>query len=317
MSPKRVLLSLTLVLGILFFGWSPVAAQKQNSQYFPETGHWVTGEFLDYYQQAKDSLLLYGYPITDAFQDPLTGLSVQYFQRARFELHIEAVPGQRIQLSQLGSLLYEAGEPVAMSTDTPACRYFSNQKHNVCYAFLSFYDNNGGNGQFGYPISELEQKDNLYVQYFEKVRLEWHPEMPAGQRVIVSDLGRMYFDQLVGDPSLLEPNPTNNIPQSAIQLQARIFVSKAVLSPNQTQMLYVVVQDQYMRPVSQADVAVAITFPVGGEERYRMPLTNKDGITQFEFNIGQQPSDTIAQVQVEVSQSGQTVHTGSWFRIWW
>jgi len=317
MSIKKGGLSLIVVLGLLIITWGPVQAQKQDSLYFPETGHWVTGELLTFYQRVKDPLLLYGYPITDAFQDPLTGLTVQYFQRARFELHIEAADGQRIQLSPLGYNLYETGTPVPLSTDTPACRYFAQQKHYVCYTFLSFFDKNGGVAQFGNPISDFEQKDNLYVQYFEKARFEWHPELPAGQWVVLSDLGRVYFDQLVGDPALLEPKPSNNLPQAAIQLQARVFVAKAIVSPSARQTLYIVVQDQYLRPVPQANVAVTIDFPVGGEERYRLPLTNKDGITQFEFNVGNQPYDTITQVTVEVTQGGLQARTGTWFRIWW
>jgi hypothetical protein len=333
MLPRKYSVAVLFVLAVLLSTWAPVQAQKglaspvfgsqggsnqnQDSRYFPETGHWVTGEFLTFYQKASDALLVYGYPITDAFQDPLTGLTVQYFQKARFELHIEAREGERVQLTDLGSLLYEAGEPVSLAMDSAACRTFAKQGHAVCYAFLSFFDANGGAAQFGYPIAEIEKQDNLYVQYFERARLEWHPEQPTGQRVTITDLGRMYFDQLVDDRSLLEPKPSNNIPQSAIQLQARVFAAKAVVSPNAKQTLYVIVQDQYLRPVSQANVAVTIHFPIGGEERYRLPLTNKDGITQFEFNAGAQPYDSITQVQVEVTQGGVQAKTGTWYRVWW
>ncbi|HEX9012267.1 MAG TPA: hypothetical protein VF813_02080, partial [Anaerolineaceae bacterium] len=171
--------------------------------------------------------------------------------------------------------------------------------------------------QFGYPISDIEKQDNLYIQYFERARLEWHPELPTGQRVSITDLGRMYFDKVVDDRSLLEPKPSNNIPQSAIQLTAHVFAARAVVSPNDQQTLYVVVQDQYLRPISQANVAATIHFPIGGEERYRLPLTDQDGITRFEFNVGNQPYDTITQVQIEVTQGGLQTKTGTWFRIWW
>ncbi|HEY3344452.1 MAG TPA: hypothetical protein VGJ97_05975 [Anaerolineaceae bacterium] len=333
MPPQKFTIAAIFILALLFSSWVPTQAMgnpapsldgnrntaqgTQESQYFPETGHWVTGEFLPFYQKAADSLLVYGYPITDAFQDPLTGLTVQYFQKARFELHIEAREGDRVQLSDLGTLLYEAGQPVSMSMDAAACRYFPKQKHSVCYAFLSFYDLYAGTAQFGDPISDMEKQDNLYVQYFERARLEWHPELPAGQRVAITDLGRVYFDQLVDDRSLLEPKPSNNIPQSAIQLQAHVFTARAVVSPNEKQTIYVIVQDQYLRPVALANVAVTIHFPIGGEERYRLPLTDKDGITKFEFNVGSQPYDTITQIQAEVTQGGLQTKTGAWFRIWW
>ena len=317
MLPRKLSLSVVFLLAILLFGWAPAQAQKQDSQYFPDTGHWVTGEFLAFYQKASSPQLVYGNPITDAFQDPLTGLTVQYFQRARFELHIEAREGDRVQLTNLGTLLYVPGQPVSLSMDSAACRYFPQQKHSLCYAFLSFFDQYGGVAQFGNPISDIEKQDNIYVQYFERARFEWHPELSSGQRVSISDLGRTYFDQLVDDRSLLEPKPSSNIPQSAIQLQAHVFAARAVVSPNDPQTLYVVVQDQYLRAVPLANVAVTIHYPIGGEERYRLPLTDKDGITKFDFNVGNQPYDTVTTIQVEVTQGGLQTKTATWFRIWW
>lgn len=317
MFPRKLSLAAGLLLAVLIGVWAPAQAQKTDSQYFPATGHWVTGEFLAFYQKASDPQVVYGYPITDAFQDPLTGLTVQYFQRARFELHIEAREGDRVQLTALGTLLYAPGKPVSLPPDSAACQYFPQQKHSLCYAFLTFYNRYGGEAQFGAPISDIEEQDNIYVQYFERARFEWHPELSEGQRVSVTDLGQAYFDQVVDDRSLLEPKPSSNLPQSAIQLQAHVFTDRAAVSPNDSQTLYVVVQDQYLRAVPLANVAVTIHYPIGGEERYRLPLTDKDGITRFNFNVGSQPYDTVTTVQVEVTQGGLQAKTGTWFRIWW
>lgn len=310
-------LSLLLLVGLLAVVWSPTHAQEQNSRYFPETGHWVYGEFLAYFDSAADPLLVFGYPITDAYQDPLTGLTIQYFQKVRFELHIEAETGKRVQISPLGMLLYEPGPVVEMSTDTPACAYFSDQQHYVCYSFKDFFYNNGGLAQFGAPLSELEQQGDLYVQYFERGRFEWHPELPAGQRVTLSDLGRLYFDQHVGDPALLAPNLVNGITQSLIDLRVRVFVANALVAPQGKQTVYIVAQDQYLRPVEKADVAVVVHLPNGGEQRYRLPLTDQNGISQYEFNVGEQPYDQIVDIAVEVAKGSLQATSSSWFRIWY
>jgi hypothetical protein len=310
-------ITILLIVGLLLPAVTPANAQKADSLYFPETGHWVSGDFLTFYQAGSDPQLLFGYPITDSFADPLSGESVQYFQKSRFELHPEADKPNRVQLSPLGSLLYQAGNPVDMPIEKSACRYYAEQKHYVCYAFLGFFDNHGGVGQFGYPISEIEQHENLYVQYFERARLEWHPELPAGQRVTISELGRVYFDQSVGDLSLLQPNPGNATLKAMMQLQARAFVSRAIISPGAKQTLYVMAQDQYLRPVSRANVAVTVRFPKGGEERYRLPLTNNDGLSSMEINLGEQPSNQIVILDVEVTQGGLQAWAGTWFRIWW
>jgi len=317
MQRHRRLLALLLVLGVINALWIPAQAQTQPERYFPETGHWISGEFLDFYLAAADPLLVYGYPITDAFQDPLSGFTVQYFNRARFELHIEATRGQRVQLSPLGWLLYEPGPEAEFSTDTPACRYFPEKGMYVCYAFLDFFNANGGIAQLGAPISNIENHDGLYIQYFERARLEWHPELASGQRVTISALGRVYFDQRIGDPTLLAPNISNSITQSVIQLQVRAFVANAVVAPKSRQTVYVVVQDQYLRAVTRANAAVTIRFPGGKEERHSLPLTDEYGITQLEFNVGDQPVDNIVELTVEVSKGGLQKFSSTWFRIWW
>jgi len=311
-------MTLIIVLGVLLAGWLPTHAQETNERYFQETGHTVAGEFLTYYDSVPDPLLMFGYPITDAFQDPLSGITVQFFQRARFERHIEARDGNRVQLSNLGALLYQPGPEVSFPTDTPACQFFAERGRYVCYAFLDFFKQNGGVEQFGLPISNIEKQDDLFVQYFDRARIEWHPELPAGHRVTLANLGRIYFDQRGLDPVWLEPTSINGITQEVIELQARAFVEKAVLAPNSQQKLFVVVQDQYLRPVPDAEVAVTVNFPDGTQERYKLDLTNAYGFTQYTFSVGDQPVNQIVEIEVEVVvKASLQEKTGTWFRIWW
>ena len=55
---------------------------------FKETGYKVRGTFLKYWQ-LRGGLAQFGYPISPELTDPENGLVVQYFERARFELHPE------------------------------------------------------------------------------------------------------------------------------------------------------------------------------------------------------------------------------------
>lgn len=85
-----------------------------NCMFFPETGHQVCGRFKTYWQthgvefgdpgtSYRESLALFGYPISEEFIDPASGLTVQYFQRARFEYHPEnAASGNTVLLGLLG-----------------------------------------------------------------------------------------------------------------------------------------------------------------------------------------------------------------------
>ncbi len=75
-------------------------ADNGSCTFFAETGHQMCGSFRDYWHQngvefgdsgvsMRESLALFGYPISEELQDPTSGLVVQYFERARFEHHPE------------------------------------------------------------------------------------------------------------------------------------------------------------------------------------------------------------------------------------
>ncbi|MBX6343110.1 MAG: polysaccharide deacetylase family protein, partial [Thermomicrobiaceae bacterium] len=64
---------------------------RPSSRLFPQTGHVVRDRFL-YFWEDFGGLEVFGYPLTDAATDPVSGLTVQTFERARFELHPGAAP---------------------------------------------------------------------------------------------------------------------------------------------------------------------------------------------------------------------------------
>jgi hypothetical protein len=75
----------------------------------PETGKRLGGKFLDYWR-THGGLAQQGYPISDEFRETsdLDGktYTVQYFERAVFEMHPENQPPYDILLSQLGTFRY-------------------------------------------------------------------------------------------------------------------------------------------------------------------------------------------------------------------
>lgn len=85
-----------------------------------------------------------------------------------------------------------------------ACRAFSTTGYSVCFAFLEFFEQNGGVTRFGHPLSPFEFHNNQTVHYFENARFEWRPGQAKGQRIGLTNLGRIYFDQLRRRPWLFE-----------------------------------------------------------------------------------------------------------------
>jgi hypothetical protein len=293
-------------------------AQGGNSLYFAETGHRLSGEFLNYFSNTIKADLLYGDPITEAIFDPLTGYTVQYFERARFELQQAGEMASEVRVSPLGWLLYEPGAEVKFNRGTAACRSFAAQGFTVCYSFLDYFKANGGVESFGNPISNLENHEGVYVQYFERARLEWHPEMPAGRRVVLSNLGKMYFDQHVNDPDLLRPIPYDSSTQPGPRLTVRTFVARPVTGPEDRQTVYVVVHDQFLRPVVGAGVALYVNYPDGTSEHFSPGVTDADGVSQVEFAVRNQPADSVIRLNAEVStENSHGDDEAAWFRVWW
>ena len=286
-----------------------------DALYIEETGHWIRGEFLRYYQGAADPLLLFGYPVTDEMQDPSTGITVQYFQRVRFDLTSSA-EGEKVQIAPLGLLSYDqSGAPGPAASSSMACRYYPITDHYLCYAFLRFYDANNGEEYFGYPISDLEVRDGRYVQYFERARMEWRPENPTGQRVTLTDLGRLYFDN---HSSGYQPvDDGSPIPQQLVVPQARAFISDALIPSEGDQNIYVIAQDQDLNPLEGAGVSSSIYYPDGTQLDVRAPSTNSDGISEYNFTVDTMPVKEIVRVDVTVDYQGNQDDASTWFRIWW
>ena len=149
--------------------------------YFPQTGHYLAYGFLDYWHHNGD-VAVFGYPITEELRDPATGLTIQYFERAVFEWHPTAARNWQVQLRRLGTDL-TAGrvslapfQPVSAQTDAN-CTFYPQTGHRLCFGFRYFWHTSGDLAVFGYPISEEFVENGLTVQYFERARLEYHPEL--------------------------------------------------------------------------------------------------------------------------------------------
>ena len=164
------------------------AQPKAGCVYLEPTMHNACGGFAAYWSKFG-GLPVFGYPITEEFVE--NGMTVQYFERARFEFH----PGTSaahydVVLGRVGSELAmnmasQAPFQSAAEAHNAHCSYFSQTGHNACNGFRAYWLNNGGLATFGYPISEEFVQDGTVVQYFERARFEWHPGSSAAQFDVV------------------------------------------------------------------------------------------------------------------------------------
>ncbi|GAF71509.1 unnamed protein product, partial [marine sediment metagenome] len=136
MRKARFLLVAAMMAVVLLGGVSATHAQTPtgNCRYFAETGHYVCNEFLEFYETWGEAEI-FGYPLTEAFDDSRLGLRVQYFQRARMEWHpdnpepYKVLPG--LLVDELG---YHTRFPPATPEQIPAFNsvlyhYFPETEH--------------------------------------------------------------------------------------------------------------------------------------------------------------------------------------------
>ena len=95
----------------------------------------------------------------------------------------------------------------------PACEnweFFPETRHNVCDQFLKFFDERGGIEIFGYPLTEWFVEDGRLVQYFQRVRMEYHPENPPAYQVQLGLLGESFAPEDKRAPISPSEKPRSN-----------------------------------------------------------------------------------------------------------
>jgi hypothetical protein len=202
-----VILALALPLAAIYaWPWlvlraAPAPAAHAAFAYVPATGHNI-GLAIKRFYDANGGLAIYGLPLTELIEED--GMQVQYFERARFELHPELPAPYYVSLSLLGSLSARdrpeaAFAPQPANAGPTARTVFTATRHTLGGAFERFWMNNGRLRVFGHPISEEFSEVNpidgrrYWVQYFERARFEYHPEHAGTQyEVLLGQLGDEY-----------------------------------------------------------------------------------------------------------------------------
>lgn len=294
-----------------------VRAQAPTSQYFPQTGYTVRGDFLRFFN-GHGGLEIFGYPLTGEFVEG--GRSVQYFTRARMEARPENAEPYRVALGPLASELGYGDPPIPAASIPPANdpnrRYFRETGHTTGYAFLSYFDAHGGPDILGFPITEFKLENGRIVQYFQRTRMEWHPEFPPGQRVQLGELGQVYATIRLPS-SVLQP-PSDQITPAAQVTAIRTIASLrwAISKPTGQQTLHVYVLDQRGRPMSGAAVSAVVSFPTG-DKNVTLGPTDADGHTQVVFDLGKLAAGQSVVVHVQASWAALVADTQTSFFVWW
>ncbi len=209
---KRLTAILMLCLSALLLPQAVSASNQERC--FRETGYCISGPILRYWER-NGGLSTFGFPISGQGMQMVEDrmLQAQWFERDRLEIQANG----QITAGRLGARYLELQDrpwqtfPTVDRAD-PGCAYFAITRHQVCEPFLTYWRTRGGLERFGYPITERireEIEGKVYeVQYFERRRMEFHPELAGTPyEVLLGRLGVevMRIDGCVSLEPMYEP----------------------------------------------------------------------------------------------------------------
>ena len=200
---KWLRLLAVVVMALPAFAAQPAAAQP-NCRTFTATAKTVCDKFLGYWDN-NGGLAQQGFPITEVLSEVSDTdgkiYTVQYFERAVFELHPEFAGTENEVLLQLLGVYfwqrrYPTGAPNQIPNAEPGARTYSQTGKVLGGTFQRYWDSHGGLRQQGFPISnefiEVNDLDGkpYRVQYFERAVFEYHPEFAGTvNEVLLSQVG--------------------------------------------------------------------------------------------------------------------------------
>ena len=208
---RVVLLHLIVSLGIAQVPNQALVAQTEPQRCFPETGQCISGRIRSFWEE-QGGLPIFGFPLTPQHAERVEGRSfqVQWFERARLELHPENAAPYDVLLGRLGADLLDLQgrpwQPAISGQDETTPDWFTETGYAIAPDFRDFWHRYGlelgdagvsfreSLALFGVPLTaatyEMGSDGNLWLtQWFERARFEWHPNEPEPYHVLLGRLG--------------------------------------------------------------------------------------------------------------------------------
>jgi len=183
--------------------------------------------------------------------------------------------------------------------------------HSVILAFKDFYFKHGGEAVFGRPLTEFIRDGESWVQWFENVSFEWHPDRPDGERVQLTPLGEISYQQLGN--RLFHINSQPAATEDAITLTLRPDYS--LLLANTPQTVHVRVQDSAGQPLPDVPVTLYVTT-LSTRQTFDGPPTNANGEVQLRLDGLQASCGEIVRLRAVTQVADSLAWINGQFTFW-
>ncbi|MBI5649696.1 MAG: hypothetical protein HZC40_04500 [Chloroflexi bacterium] len=321
---KHLLFGVGLVLALMLMFGNPqvVSAQSPASCVFvKETSHNIHGAFLVFYD-SHNGPVDFGPPLSEAFIE--NGTLVQYFTFARLEFIPTNPEPYRVTLGLLG-MTYGITDPPVQSIVIPHpndlnFKYFPETGLIIGFAIKDYWLAHGGMEIVGYPVSQLRYENGMFVQYFQRARLEWNPADNGPNKVRKSPIGQIVLDKKyaadqiwrapavkdwcpdpigarllqTATPILRMPTPVPPTTEMAMHVQLH-FPATPTRGP---QYVEVFVDDRGTKSPLKGVALYAAIQSVRGTRHIPLLATDERGKTSFSFDLGNQPAGSLTTVTV-------------------
>ncbi len=246
----------------------------------------LTDRMLCYYEDAEDRVLgtisspidefvgslgreaILGYEVSPPVQRE--NLIYQCYQNACLVLDPRAA--ELVSLVPLGLQSVPRHARIGHTLSSDEDLYFSRGDNPVVLAFREFYFRNGGGAVFGWPLTDQIRNGEFWVQWFENVCFEWHPDRPDGERVQLTPLGEINYRQFRGE---LPPIITR-ADEAQDDVVLRMALDHSIASPEIPQIVNLRAEDSAGRPLPGIIITLYIATPES-RQIYLAPATDANG----------------------------------------
>ncbi len=238
----------------------------------------------------------------------------QFYEKACFLW----TPGriQPVSLAPLGALdapLVPREDPPDPSEDT---LYSPESGHKVVLAFRDFYLQYGGREVFGLPLTDFMQDGGLWFQWFENARLEWRPDLPNGQRVQLTPLGKINSLRFKGALPTPEARPAGNLPTPLPPEIVLLVVPESPLLPmGDPQLVNLLAHDPAGRPFSGVVITLYVTTSAS-QRVIVLPPTDAEGRTWINLGKTAGTCTEVVNLRAVAETSGPMALANGQFTLW-